>query len=238
MPKKGGIPHNKGKKKSEWRKTVYIKTCPFCKMVIRTSRKDQIYCNVDCYAKSEKLREYSRDSYLIKNNSENKYHLGHKHSDETKRRIINHLNRYSFPAGKLNPGVNKSKETIRKIKEKRLFQKILKKDTKPEKVIQELLLNLGVGFEKHKPILDIQHKYQSDIFIEPNIIIECDGDYYHNYPDGRDIDKIRTDELIKRGYKILRFWENEINNNLISCRNKILEALNERRKISQMQTKI
>ena len=47
--------------------------------------------------------------------------------------------------------------------------------------------------------------------IIPNIIIEVDGKYWHNYPDGKLIDKIRNDELINVGYKIIRFWENEFN---------------------------
>jgi len=225
MPKKGGTPHNKGKKKSEWKKTIFTKICPVCKNKIKTTRKNQIYCNIDCYSKSEKLHENSKNSSLIKGNFTKKYHLGYKHSQEVKDKIRNNQRRYSFPKGQLNPGFNKSKETIAKIKEKRLYQKILKKDTKPEKIIQKLLEKSGISFVKHKPLVDIIHKYQCDIFIEPNIVIECDGDYYHQYPLGREIDKIRTEELKKKGYKVLRFWENEINNDINSCRNKILEVI-------------
>lgn len=223
---KGMIPHNKGKKKNEWRKSkVFIKICPVCKKVIKTERENQIYCNIICYSKSEKLHENSKNSILIKNNSIKKYHLGYKHSDEVKNRIRHNPSRYSFPTGKLNPGINKSKETIAKIKEKRLYQKILKKDTKPEIIIQNLLQNMGIKFVKHKPIVDIPHRYQCDLFIEPNIIIECDGDYYHKYPLGRGVDEIRTKELKNKGYKVLRFWENEIYNSIEYCKNKILEVI-------------
>jgi very-short-patch-repair endonuclease len=36
-----------------------------------------------------------------------------------------------------------------------------------------------------------------------------DGKHWHNYPNGSEIDKIRNLELIEKGYKVLRFWENE-----------------------------
>ncbi len=224
--KEGMIPHNKGKKKCQWKKgKLYTLICPVCNTKIKTKRRNQKYCNILCYAKSEKLREFARNSKMIKNNHVAKYHKGHKHSEETKAKIMNHPNRFSFPKGDKNPGVNKSPSTILKIKEKRLYQKILKKDTKPEIIIQTLLKNLGIEFTKHKPITQIKHKYQCDIFIHPNFIIECDGDYYHNYPSGREIDRIRTEELREEGFKILRLWEHQIHNNLDFCKNKILEAL-------------
>ena len=43
-----------------------------------------------------------------------------------------------------------------------------------------------------------------------NLVIECDGDYWHKYPIGNDIDHIRTKELLKKGFKVLRLWEFEI----------------------------
>jgi len=217
---------NKGRKKKDWIKAkIYTKICPTCKKEIKTKRKNRIYCNISCYSKSENLCNHSKNSKMIKDNSTKKYHLGYRFSDVIKEKIKNSPTRHSFPKGRLNPGFNKSKETIAKIREKRLYQQILKKDTKPEIIIQNLLNNIGIKFVKHKPITDITHKYQCDIFINPNIIIECDGDYYHKYPKGREIDKIRTEELKNRGYKVLRFWENELNNKIESCKNKILEVI-------------
>ena len=222
----GDPPFNKGKKKSEWKKArTFDKICPFCKNKMDAKRENQIYCNLLCYSKSEKLYNDSKNSDMIKNNPIKKYHLGHKFSDAVKEKIRNSPSRHSFPRGRLNPGFNKSKKTIAKIKEKRLHQKILKKDTKPEIIIQNLLNGMGINFVKHKPITDISHKYQCDIFINPNLIIECDGDYYHKYPEGREIDKIRTLELREKGYKVLRFWEKEIHDNIDFCKNKILEMI-------------
>ena len=43
-----------------------------------------------------------------------------------------------------------------------------------------------------------------------DLVIECDGDYWHKYLVCREIDNIRTGELIQKGFKVLRLWEREI----------------------------
>ena len=85
------------------------------------------------------------------------------------------------------------------------------KDTKIELKIQNFLKQLGIEFFTHQ-YMHIEHKYQCDILIPSmNIVIECDGDYWHKYPIGNDIDHIRTKELLEKGFKVLRLWEFEIN---------------------------
>jgi len=42
-----------------------------------------------------------------------------------------------------------------------------------------------------------------------NIVLEVDGKYHHNFPNGREIDSIRTEEMEEVGYRVLRFWEGE-----------------------------
>lgn len=84
------------------------------------------------------------------------------------------------------------------------------KDTSIEIKIQNFLEKLQMEYFKHK-YMNIEHGYQCDIFIPSlNLVIECDGDYWHKYPIGRDIDKIRTKELINNGFKVLRLWERDI----------------------------
>jgi very-short-patch-repair endonuclease len=41
------------------------------------------------------------------------------------------------------------------------------------------------------------------------VILEVDGVWSHNYPDGREIDYIRNQELEDIGYRVLRFWEGQ-----------------------------
>ena len=74
-------------------------------------------------------------------------------------------------------------------------------------------------------------KYQCDIFIPSmNLVIECDGDYWHgnmkkydnwnNLNQNQKIQKIkdyvRTNELRQNGFKVWRLWESDIHNMSIS----------------------
>ncbi|MHA1302302.1 MAG: endonuclease domain-containing protein [Candidatus Heimdallarchaeaceae archaeon] len=85
-----------------------------------------------------------------------------------------------------------------------------KEDTSIEVKIQTFLKQLNIDFFTHQ-YMKIEHGYQCDILIPSlNLVIECDGDYWHKYPIGREVDHIRTKELIEKGFKVLRLWEFEI----------------------------
>lgn len=87
---------------------------------------------------------------------------------------------------------------------------IPKQDTSIEIKIQNFLKQLNIEYFTHQYI-NIKHGYQCDVLIPSlNIVIECDGNYWHRYPTGNDIDHIRTSELIEKGFKVLRLWESEI----------------------------
>lgn len=103
------------------------------------------------------------------------------------------------------------KRVITILKEYRKINVLPKKDTSIEIKIQNYLQQLGYEFFTHKYIKEIEHGYQCDILIPVmNLVIECDGDYWHSYPTGREIDHIRTKELLEKGFKVLRLWECEI----------------------------
>lgn len=110
-----------------------------------------------------------------------------------------------------NKGMKLSEEAIKKIKSARAKQIVPIKDTKIEVKIQDYLKLLNIDFFTHQYIKEIKHRYQCDILVPSlNLVIECDGDYWHKYPIGKDIDHIRTKELIKKGFKVLRLWGSEI----------------------------
>jgi len=54
-----------------------LKICPKCKKEFKPTWHGQIHCNKNCYAKSLKLKKQAKNSKLIKNNKDNKYHLGY-----------------------------------------------------------------------------------------------------------------------------------------------------------------
>jgi len=163
---------------------------------------------------------------------------GHKVSEKARLKIRKSLKQYF----KEHP-----EERLR-IKEQRAKQILPTKDTSIEVKIQNLLKQLGIEFFTHQ-YMKIKHGYQCDILIpvqkgiNQKTIIECDGDFIHcnpekypsnfvRFPNGGHIqpayviwekDRIRTEELIENGFRVLRFWGSEIKKmELNDFRNKIV----------------
>jgi len=97
-----------------------------------------------------------------------------------------------------------------------------KNNTSIELILQKELGLCGITYTTQIPILDVTIV---DIFIEPNICIYADGDYWHNYPNGRKKDRKQTKILQDKGYIVFRFWESEIKTDSVQCINKILEVI-------------
>jgi very-short-patch-repair endonuclease len=120
-----------------------------------------------------------------------------------------------------------TKERCRKAQIKRMLNGNIKiNNSKPELKVKKLLEDLHINFIHQYYVKDIKHDYFADFCIpEKKIIIEADGDFWHHYPTGREIDTIRTLELTFNGYKVLRFWERDIHNNIGFIKNIILETI-------------
>ena len=58
-----------------------------------------------------------------------------------------------------------------------------------------------------------------------NLIIELDGGQ-HNQNLIKDLDIVRTQYLESRGFKVIRFWNNDIDTNLEGVLNEIIRQLN------------
>ena len=102
---------------------------------------------------------------------------------------------------KISQSIN-SPEIKEKICKARANQILPIKDTKIELKIQNFLKQLGIDFFTHQYMKEIKHGYQCDILIPSmNLVVECDGDYWHKYPIGKEIDHIRTSELLEKGLK-------------------------------------
>jgi very-short-patch-repair endonuclease len=95
---------------------------------------------------------------------------------------------------------------LMRAKENQKFRK-----TKPEILMEKLLENAKIEYFEQLYIKGITHPFVCDFYLPKyNIIIECDGEYWHNYPNGREIDTQRVDEVEKLGYTIYRFWAKDI----------------------------
>ena len=84
---------------------------------------------------------------------------------------------------------------------------------------------------KKTSILRIQilRQYTIDKYIvdficrEKKIIIEIDGGQ-HNQRADINYDKIRTDYLSTKGYNVIRFWNNDVDNNIEGVYQKLKET--------------
>jgi len=94
--------------------------------------------------------------------------------------------------------------------------------TNIEVILYKVLDELLVQYEKQYPI----HYWIVDAFIpESNLIIQADGEYWHNKKDVKQRDDSSNKYLEKCGFKILRFWGNKILNERQSVKEDILHAL-------------
>ena len=103
------------------------------------------------------------------------------------------------------------------------FARTLRKEqTTQEKKIWNILRNsnLGVKFRRQ---YSIDNKYIADfISLEKRLIIEIDGGQHLEAFK----DTIRTFYLEKENFRLIRFWNNEIENNLDGCYEVILNEIN------------
>lgn len=112
-----------------------------------------------------------------------------------------------------------SSETIEKMREARLKRIIPKRDTVIEVLLQNELKQRGIEFQTHLPVEGI---CQPDIvFLDKKIVIEADGNYWHSLPKSIVKDRRNNKILRERGWKVFRFSETEIKNNVKECINQI-----------------
>ncbi|MDE1850796.1 MAG: DUF559 domain-containing protein [Candidatus Micrarchaeota archaeon] len=132
----------------------------------------------------------------------------------------------------INIGKKHTELTKTKIRMARLKQIIPAKDTSLERRFQKALTEVGVYYRTHVNLIG-----QPDIFIEPNICVFLDGCYWHGCQtcnfcrdETLNIKRVEKDrrvneQLISEGYKVLRFWEHDIDADIDSCVKYVLVTL-------------
>ena len=105
----------------------------------------------------------------------------------------------------------------------KLARTLRKNLTKQELVLWQLLRNhkfFGYEIRRQSPI----GKYIVDFVCrEKKIIVEIDGGQ-HNETENREYDLERTKYLNNKGYKVVRFWNNDVDSNLAGVYEKLKEV--------------
>ena len=159
-------------------------------------------------------------------NKDNKYHLDHKHTLETKN-IMSIKRKEWYAKGNecYNKGKKLSIETINKIISHRPMNKL-------EELVSNILKSNNISFI-HQFYINNGNICKSFDFKIGNILLEIDGDYYHGGPGCKKhffkLEEVKENDLVKndlakeRGYQIIRIWESKIKEN----NNIIIQKLNE-----------
>lgn len=237
--KKGQIPWNKKNKIS-----LTCKQCSKIFFVIPSVLKRKgrgQFCSKECFDKSKEIKR-SRVCVVCGNNFfvkpsriKNKKNGGKYCSNDCKKKNLK---------GKGNPKYNQIERKCVNCKKQFLsnFSRIKKggaklcsmkcmsqwrvvhpvrifKDTSIELKIKAELDKRNIFYKKNHPL----EKTANVDFYLPiyNIIIQCDGDYWHNLPKAIEKDKRQDKVLKEKGYIIYRFWEHEINESSEQCINRI-----------------
>ncbi|MBW3545403.1 MAG: DUF559 domain-containing protein [Bacteroidetes bacterium] len=105
------------------------------------------------------------------------------------------------------------------------------KETKPERNFRDVLNEVNIPFKA-------QHNVKGflfDFYIpDENLLIEVDGDYWHGNPEkfpdpssmqrkNRRRDRLKTKVAREQGYRVVRFWESDINANPSDVKSQLLE---------------
>ena len=96
--------------------------------------------------------------------------------------------------------------------------------TEQEAAMWHLLRNRGVNGFKFRRQYPIGNYVVDFVCRELKLIIELDGGQ-HNEPENIEYDKKRTQYLNEKGYRVIRFWNNDIDENLEGVYQSILKAL-------------
>lgn len=131
-------------------------------------------------------------------------------------------------------------DRISKETRSRIMSRIRAKNTSPELKLRKALWHAGLrGYRIHYKLVG-----KPDIvFTKSRLAIFVDGDYWHGYlwtkkkkipprkywqakiKGNMERDKKYTRQLKKDGWKVLRFWEHEVNKNTDCVVDKILAAI-------------
>jgi very-short-patch-repair endonuclease len=104
-------------------------------------------------------------------------------------------------------------------------EELRKNQTADEKFLWRYLKanQLGVRFKRQHPIW----MYIADFYChELKLVIEVDGSI-HNLKEVMESDKIREEDIISFGIRVIRFTNKEIKNDIVSVINKIQHIINE-----------
>lgn len=120
-----------------------------------------------------------------------------------------------------------------------LMARVRSYDTKPERVLRSALHRIGLRFRKH--VRDLPGRPDA-VFVRARVAVFVDGDFWHGYrfpqwsstlPEywrtkitrNRLRDRRNFAALRRRGWKVVRVWEHDINRDVALCVLRVSQAV-------------
>jgi len=129
-------------------------------------------------------------------------HLGRVHSPEARQRM-----REAQRRPEVRAKISLSMRTSSRALEERAARFQRKSATWIELAVRDALTAAGVAFLFQHPI----NRWMVDFFLpEKNLILECDGDYWHSLPGRKERDEKRDQDLAALGYRVVHLPEHRI----------------------------
>lgn len=89
-------------------------------------------------------------------------------------------------------------------------------------ILESIGLKKGVDFQEQVPMFN---RYIADIVMfDKKMVIEWDGDYWHNRSENIERDKKRNSIFKENGFRVIRFWEHEVYKKKLLVKNRIIKA--------------
>ena len=101
------------------------------------------------------------------------------------------------------------------------IKRVNKKDTDIESLIENELIRRCIPYSKQVALLGIT---LVDFLLPHNIVIYCDGSYWHSFKKTKIKDFNQNFMLTFYGYKVFRFSDKEIKKSVRKCINKIIKV--------------
>jgi very-short-patch-repair endonuclease len=146
-------------------------------------------------SKGKKISDSHKKAIAIAMSRENNHFYGKQHTEETKKRM-SEIRKKNIALGKINP-LDSFKQMCKDAKTK---------GSSYELKVADFFDSIAVSYETQ---VNIEGKF-FDFKLENNILIEVDGEYWHNYPNGTDKDKEKNEIAKRNNYKLIRIWGKEI----------------------------
>ena len=83
-----------------------------------------------------------------------------------------------------------------------------------ELIVKEQLDEIGFRYVQQKRVHNGSRYFFLDFYLpDLKLVIECNGDYWHNLPEKKERDKVLKEYVESTGRRIIFIWEHEIKDN-------------------------